>query len=524
MANNNQYRSLGTFWFKEKHYQMFANDHNRVAFLIIDEEGKYHYPTLQELVEVTLEFKKKKDIKFILDDNNKPRKIKKSKFIPKIRKGLITFTLTGAVLSSILGACATSAKIQEMKQEAGIEYEYDASDSKTNDTISVSKDTNVIVEDEEINELLNNYSSNFSESSEEVTVTFDDSDVLDDYSELLASADDSYDYKWASDYYETASHNNVFVRDSSAYEHVYGYAKPTQSEITSLIQKNSSIDSKYKTVMTEFTNDLYKQAPDADLSVFKHNLETMKIVECSDSKMTNISGNAKTSACYDVSNNIMYFHEGIDFSTTNARIEAYHEWLHSVRNDKFKEGSTKTTVKFYDGDFGGAYTDEALVTNFAIQMAGLDVKSTYYTLQCSYYRVILDALGDNYTLSDYINHSINDLTTKMDKYMGDQTGYGQHIISLIDSQASMAYSNEITPDKGNSDELYNYMMDMYCNAHLTEGMTPEEANEVFENFYNEIFFNYDHISKYYDDLNVSQFYMQFEKNCQELGISTSLSR
>ena len=98
------------------------------------------------------------------------------------------------------------------------------------------------------------------------------------------------------------------------------------------------------------------------------------------------------------------------------------------------------------------------------------------------------------------------------------------MIQQIDAQASFAYSSLIEPDAGNNQELYNYMIDLYCKAHLTEGMSAEEANQVFESFYNEIFFNYDNISKYYNDLSPSAFYPEFERNCQNLGISTSLSR
>ena len=53
IRNNNKYRSLAKFWYKDKYYHMFANDQHKLAFLEIDDNGKYH-SGYKEIVEELL--------------------------------------------------------------------------------------------------------------------------------------------------------------------------------------------------------------------------------------------------------------------------------------------------------------------------------------------------------------------------------------------------------------------------------------------------------------------------------------
>ena len=122
--NKNEYRSVAKFWYKGKHYQMFSNDQFQLAYLIIDENGKYHYPTIEELIDVhSMMMEKPEGVQPIIKDGRK-RKTKKHKFIPKVITGVGIVLLTTSLLTKIgdIYSSKTAPKNYETRVTRTVNY------------------------------------------------------------------------------------------------------------------------------------------------------------------------------------------------------------------------------------------------------------------------------------------------------------------------------------------------------------------------------------------------------------------
>ena len=53
-----KFRKIAKFKYKDKKFQLFMDKFNRLAFLEIDENNKYHYPNLEDLFKLTTIFAK----------------------------------------------------------------------------------------------------------------------------------------------------------------------------------------------------------------------------------------------------------------------------------------------------------------------------------------------------------------------------------------------------------------------------------------------------------------------------------
>jgi hypothetical protein len=60
--------------------------------------------------------------------------------------------------------------------------------------------------------------------------------------------------------------------------------------------------------------------------------------------------------------------------------------------------------------------------------------------------------------------------------------------------------------------------------YLKAGMSKEEAEQVFNNFMYEITFNFENLSKPYDEINEEAFRPTFDQCCNDLHISVEKTR
>lgn len=500
----NKFRKIARFKYNSKRYQLFMSESNKIAFLEI-KDGKFYYPELSDLIEINYLFNYSRHSQNIKND-----KIKYFHFVPKaIRYGVLV-TLT----SSLLVGCGQKPSFT-LEDLPSYKNAYTDTNSVYSDSETIEEES---YESEKVDAISNNQSSNITDSQNNIV------GEVDNYLDLLATADDDIDFKYASDYEELEYVNRIYVRDSNAYEEVYGYSNVTIEQIESALNSNTKINNDYKQFIIQYVRDWNRLYPGSDFSTLYHNLSTLEIKVCTKDEMARYTLSTTSLACYKKSENTIYVLDGIDLSRESSDyIIVAHELTHCARNTIFeREDGKKIFVSFFDDMNMGMYIEEALITDFCYELQGLGNKSNFYTLQSSYFRIILDAI--DYNGADFMNHSVNYLIDKMDEYMEDEQ-YAYHIITLIDAEAALRYTPYIEPEFEDFNELYQYITRMFIKNNVTSDMTYDEAMSKYDELVEEITYYFDQM-KNPIELDLSVFKEEFEReiNSMELSNENGLSR
>lgn len=332
------------------------------------------------------------------------------------------------------------------------------------------------------------------------------SEIDKKYLELLKEADDENDFKYASDYRQIAT-IYLFGHDASSYKAIFGYCKPSEQDIYKTIDSNTNLTSEDKKFIKEFVTDWLTLYPESDLTVLDYNLRTLVIERLSSDVIKARTLSSGTVACYIDWMNTIYLDENsvISDKASNDYVALVHELLHVCRLNKSKVGDITIKTSFYDDTSFGLYENEALATYYAFKMRqyhvpDAEMKSIYYTLQCSIYRVLLPLM--DYDGNDYMNHSINYFVEKIQDCFNENgiNAKAYHFVNLVDSQALMHYSPYETPDFDNFEEEFEILVNLYATTHLTPQMTEEEIRNEFNVFWEDLSFNLAKLTTPYEEM------------------------
>lgn len=342
-------------------------------------------------------------------------------------------------------------------------------------------------------------------------------EVLDEYLETLQPADDEYDYRFAYDYRYHDMLDMVECNDSKCYEKVFGYADVTLEDIETALHENTNISPKYKEFIYEYAVRVRELYPNANLAILYYNLKTLKVEEMSETDMSIETVSTSAAAFYKKDENLIGVAENLDLSKeSDDYIILTHELSHAARGImRWNDEDRRINATFYDFYKMGTYAEEGIITNLAYEIQGLGNKAVFYPMQSTYYRIIMDCIG--YTGEDYFNHGVNYLIDEMDKFMGDEQ-YAYKVVAMIDAQATLRYESYRKVDFHDFQPLYEYIAKMYFKKYVTADMTKEEAEKVFDAFYEEITFNFENMNRKYT-IDENTFSPTFETYIAELGIA-----
>lgn len=498
-----KFRKILKFGYKGQTYQMFRDSLNRYAFLKIDENNHYRYPSLEELFELTSLFVDINDVSFIKREGNF------FAFKPKIIIG----GLIVAINLSLLTGCVSNNFVNFNNNNGG-------SYSDTPST-SVTTTTQIPTTNNDSTSSRDDYKDRYKGSGVPDVLT---EEQIQDYLEFLAPADDPYDYKWANDYQNYDLVKLERASDSSGYEQIFGYADVTLPEIKQALDSNNNISPTYKDFIYNLAKDLRTLYPNCNLAVLHHNIKTLVIDEMTQEEINKETMSTDSAACYIKAENRICVLENLDLSrSSDDYIILTHELIHAARMTHSEINGVKTRTMFYDNYKMGSYADEAIVTNISYELQGMDQKATFYPMISSYYRIIVECLIDAglYSYEDYFNHGVNYLIQQMDLYMEDNN-YAYEIVARIDAQASLRYTPHMGVDYYDFQPVYDYVADFYFKSHLHEGMSYAEAKQVFEDFYENITFNFENMNRGYD-IDENSFMPTFESYLENLNIEKGKS-
>lgn len=518
--NNNIFESVGRVKYNNKLYEIFLDRNCKYAVLEVDKNNMYHYPYIDDVLNIVYELNLcnatcvhplfKKDGKHY---------VKKFKFSPmakvkaKLKRGALKTTILALISSSFLSACAKNNTHTNLTNNNNYTVE---------NTISYSDST----EDEYNAE---NSTNNSEETNSENTYNDYDFDITIDNNRLneenltdiyVMPANDEYDYKFMFDY-DKPNSSYEMAMDVSASEKLFGITNPSKEQLFELIDNNQNIDSECKSFIKDYLNELFNLYPEINFAPFYYNLKTLKVNKVTPEEIHAKAISLDTLACYVYKDNAVYIDKTLDINSEEGKIILRHELIHAMRN----VSTDNLDFKFDPGYQLGQYTDESFA-NYLVYLTKAEGKpenmeeSPYYVLSTNYLRVILHALRDDYKPSDYFNHSIVYLAKKMDNLMGDEN-YGFHILHMIDTQLSAHYSRELEEESSSYQEVYNYMIDIYCKKDLKQGMSSEEAEQVWNGFWSLMgsYLPKAQENGNYTYINEDLFRTEFEDCCKELGIN-----
>lgn len=344
-------------------------------------------------------------------------------------------------------------------------------------------------------------------------------EVLDEYLEYLAPANDEYDFHYANDFVHWELVKILEGHDSSAYEQVLGYGDATLEEIRQAAENNPNISAKYKDFIYTFACDLRALYPNVNLAVLRYNLDTLIIDEMTQEQIDKETLSTDSAACYLPHENRVCVAADLDLSKeSDDYIILTHELCHAARSVQIRNNGDDVydiDIRFYDLYKMGTYAEEGIVTNISYEMQGMGNKATFYPMLASYYRIICDCI--DYSGEDFFNHGVNYLIEQMDAFMGD-TQYAYQIVAMIDAQMSLRYEPYREVDFHDFQPMYEYIAKMYFKKNITPDMNYEETQSVFQAFYEDITFNFENMNRKYD-IDENTFLPVFEEYVASLGIS-----
>lgn len=342
-------------------------------------------------------------------------------------------------------------------------------------------------------------------------------EVLAKYTELLKTADDAHDFLYATDFQDLDLVKIYKGRDSSSYEKILGYHDATLDQIRQVLDENDNISSQYKDFIYQFACDLRAIYPNCNLAVLYHNLHTLVIDEMTQAEIDRETLSIDSAACYLRYENRICIAENLDLSReSDDYIILIHELCHAARCVQVRPENPAEydiDIGFYDDYKMGTYAEEGVVTNIAYELQGLGNKAIFYPMLASYYRIIENCI--DYSGEDFFNHSVNYLIGKMDEFMGDGQAY--EIVARIDAQMALRYTPYQSVDFHDFQPVYDYLARMYFKKFIQPDMSRDEAQEVFDAFYEEISFNFENMNRSYD-VTEQTFIPAFEQYLDEMNI------
>ena len=466
------------FTYKGKNYKLYLNSCNKKFFTSINSLGIEEYITIEEYIELLLISFNQYGLRNIEDDTFKEKKINRKKLaiIPKV---IVAGTLT-ILTSMILSAGVINYKESKKYDEYVKKHPY----TPVEQVINTSTTTDFKSKD---------YRKNIIDEKENEGV------VVDTYIDNRALS------------------KRLYIYDMDYIDLAFDFDKKSLDDFIKIINSNSNIGAKFKPLLIEYCKRVFQKYPNIELRQFYKNLETLEVIECDKDTMLKVTLDLYAVGSYIPSKNQLYLLKDKKYveGTWDYQV-IFHELSHCLRNCQFiDENGIRVKINFCGLNYWDVPNSEAINSLFAISLLNYDEKDIAYQFQSNIHKMMIDCM-DNYSLEDYVNHSLTYYARKLDEYNHDDN-YAITIFTLMDAQYQDFYNNSYEADQSQYYPIYDYVSKMYLGKYLNKNMSYDEARDIFDNMINDLLF--DVSDKYNVDKN--HFYEYFDKYCQNMGISVN---
>lgn len=479
------YRELVRFKFDNHNYVMYLDDFNKHFFLKINNRGEYEYLTIEELIDISYHFAtipnvmnvennnyennfqnpETLDYENINNQNTQFTRKKKKHILPKVIVGGTAILLVGTVSISYMIDLYTRKKYHEL-------------DNQTPSIITT------------IDDYISKYPSIKLGTKEYTSDSYISSDIS----------------------------NYKYVYDMDYLNQVIDCKDVTKEDMLEILNNNNNISQKFKSLIAEYVELLYDKYPDANKNVLYENLKTLKVNEIDNQEMIIQTCSTASCGCYIKSRNEIYVLNDCNFvpGTWDYQV-IMHELSHCLRTKNWKDENGNECLVSFEGEYKNTPISEALNSLFAISLFNYEEKDIAYQFQSNMVKIMLECM-DNYTLTDYVNHSLYYFAEKLDELNNDDD-YATVILDLMRIQYDDYHSEKVDIPQSEYYRIYDYISKMYYNKYITNDMSFEEATQVTNKLLDDMLF--DVPEEYNVDKN--HFYEYLKEYCAERGINESQS-
>ena len=466
-----------TFEYDKKTFCKFINISGKYAYLNIDENNKFYYPKMEDLVELVNLQMIDPEVLYALDDKLVG---KKYKFTPKVWFKGVLMVLTASLL---LSACGKKQSTNNRDYSNNTTYY----EKNVEDDTHIGKDDKD-EKDRHYDELIINTDNNYEEYVEN---EYDFDNSISDTTSNVSTQPETYDsiynrikdmnrndiinqkYKW--DYEITIANNNKSVlecMDHNFNKVLLGYDMPSKEVLFNTIDSNKNINDYYKQLFKQWITNWLNKYPGTDFTILNENLKTLQIQEMEERAMQKEAHSLSALACYVFGTNSILVNKDADKNSDEFMYIFFHETSHVARIKRIY-GDTKS--EYYNFGFNPSdghflYTDESLATLFT----SMENEGGLYRFICNCYRIIIEA--SNYTGKDYINHSPYEFGAKIDYSLSDITT-GKDLLLGMENVGKWIY-DPVEKAKLKLDDVHNVLktvIKIYLKLH------PEATFEEVEN-------------------------------------------
>lgn len=470
-----EYRKVLHFYYKNNLYNMFLDNSNKHFFLKYN--GKeFVYLTLEELTELASMFANNYSVMNI--EKNGPRKIK---ILPKVLIGGVLVTLSLPIFALSMAMNKSVERIKNFERNRSfIEQEM-----------------------ENVEEYVSYDVTEAEEQKETESKTITNTNI-----ETKTLVVDTY--------LESERLKFLYIYDMEYLDKVLDYKEVSLDDLKLAIKENTKIASKYKDLLNEYVEQVVKKYPKAELRVFYENLKTLGVIECAKEEFIKVSLSVDASASYLRKENNIYVLNGFQYDKGTWGYQVmFHEFSHALRTGVWNKNDTRIKVQVEGQNYNNTMTAEALNSLFAVSLFDYEERDIAYQLQSNYFKVMLECM-DNYTLEDYVNHSLSYFPKKLDEFH-NQEDYATVILELISMQYQAFHNSYIKVEPSAFTPIYDYISNMYYQKHINSEMSYEEALKVADTLVDNILF--DVPAEYNIDTNY--FYECLKSYCENLGMDTN---
>lgn len=435
--NKLQFTRLAKFYFDNNCYQMYMTSNDKIAFLRLTADGKLHYPSSQEFVNLIYFFSNKYDDK---KKNFKNGNHKQYRFIPRItltiNKKVVLVALTSSLVMSILSGCGANAN-------EGRNYYYEAEEYSPIITNTQNEST----------------TANYQE---------EDNDIIDNkdiYANLITKRVELYNDKYF---------NELFGEESISLE-----------SMINKVQNIKHLPNEYKEFISSYIYTLYNYYPNLEFRVFFENLKTLNLELRNEGDMCFLDGSI---AQYDFETNTLILRKNMDLENDpKSKMIVRHELWHMFNNINLTKNGYD--IEYHFNVAGrGLYLSEALDVIYStapfIDEYPEDVKENMgYPITSNIVRVLLESM--NYTAQDSISSNVYKFQNSLGEILPNDID-PKIIEELIELQWMEYETGQIQLDADDYKDLFGYIARVHIKKNLSPNMSYEDVVSRKEELINKL--------------------------------------
>ena len=301
--------------------------------------------------------------------------------------------------------------------------------------------------------------------------------------------------------------NRLYIYDMDYVDLALDFKPKKLADFIDVINENSKIARKFKPILTEYCTRVFDKYPDIELRPFYRNLKDLEVIECTDQELLKVTWDTNSCGCYVRDEDKIYVLKDKEYEEGTWDYQVlYHEFSHCLRDSIYEdEDGNRVSIQFMGLNYYDIPNAEALNSLFAVSLFDYEEKDIAYQFQSNAHQIILECM-DNYTLNDYVNHSMTYYAKQLDTYNQDDN-YALTILSLMNEQYEDYHDDSRENPQSVYYPIYDYISKIYLDKYVTTDMSYDEAKEVMDQMLDRLLFDVpeeyhidrDHFYTYLDD-------------------------